>query len=458
MSHFARRIHDEQPESAPGRLEPLEPRPLEGFVFAVTPFNFTAIAGNLPTAPALMGNTVVWKPAPNAVSSAHFIMRALDEAGLPPGVINLVHGPPPRSPKPCSRHPALAGCISLARPTCLRRLCGSGRRSHRELPTFPRLVGETGGKDFVFAHPSADVDALAVGAGARSLRVPGAKCSAASRVYVPASIFPALQRAAARAHRRHPRGRRGRLSQLHGRGHRPSARTTRSRGYLELARTDATCTVLAGGAAPTSNGFFIHPTFVETNDPTHRLMREEIFGPVLTAVGLSRRRLRARARALRQLRRPMRSPAPSSRAIGPPSSTPARALRHAAGNFYINDKPTGAVVGQQPFGGARASGTNDKAGSVLNLLPLGFAPGRSRRPSSPQPSYSIRSWMRRVAAGRSMHLDRMRQPIGFDWGRSRAERRSRRWSCRGRASSGAGASRRQDRFDVFLRERVATEP
>jgi 1-pyrroline-5-carboxylate dehydrogenase len=343
----------------------LEPRPLEGFVFASTPFNFTAIAGNLPAAPALLGNTVVWKPATNALLSAHYVMSLLREAGLPDGVVNLVMGDPPTIANACLDHEDLGGVHftgSTAVFSAMWRRVGENISRYR---MYPRLVGETGGKDFVFAHTSADLTALSVALVRGAFEYQGQKCSAASRAYVPRSIWPALrerlvdQMAALRvgdvADFRNFMG-----AVIDGRAH------ARIRGYIDGARADASCTVLAGGTTRDDGGWFVDPTLIETTDPKNRLMREEIFGPVLT-VWVYPDGEEARALELCDTTTPYALTGAIfandrgfiERALG--------ALRFAAGNVYINDKPTGAVVGQQPFGGARSSGTNDKAGSPLNL-------------------------------------------------------------------------------------------
>jgi 1-pyrroline-5-carboxylate dehydrogenase len=363
--HFASLIASEQPQSSSGMWNLLEPRPLEGFVFASTPFNFTAIAGNLPAAPALMGNTVVWKPAGNALLSAHYVMSLLREAGLPDGVINLVMGDPAGIASACLDHEDLGG-IHFTGSTAV--FSGMWRRVGENISRYrmyPRLVGETGGKDFVFAHKSADLEALAVALVRGAYEYQGQKCSAASRAYIPRSIWPALK---------------GRLIELigalrvgdvadfrnfmgaviDGRAH------ARIRGYIEAARADAACTILAGGTTREEPGWFVDPTLIETTDPRHRLMREEIFGPVLT-VWVYPDGEEEQALELCDTTTPYALTGAifgSDRAF---VERALKALRFAAGNAYINDKPTGAVVGQQPFGGARSSGTNDKAGSPLNL-------------------------------------------------------------------------------------------
>ncbi|MFO0758321.1 MAG: L-glutamate gamma-semialdehyde dehydrogenase [Byssovorax sp.] len=363
--HFAAKIAAEQPESSPGVWNMMEPRPLEGFVFASTPFNFTAIAGNLPTAPALMGNTVVWKPAATALYSAHFLMQLLREAGLPAGVINMVMGPPELITHACLDHPDLAGVhFTGSTPVfgSMWRRVGENITRYR---SYPRLVGETGGKDFVFAHPSADLEALAVALVRGAFEFQGQKCSAASRAFIPKSIWPALKERIVDLVRTLKVGdvsdfRNFMGAVIDGRAH------ARIKGYIDEARGDARCTILTGGGATSEEGFFIEPTVIETTDPGHRLMCEEIFGPVLT-VWVYPDEDEARALVLCNGSTPY---ALTGAIFGRDRAfieRASQALRFAAGNFYINDKPTGAVVGQQPFGGARGSGTNDKAGSVLNL-------------------------------------------------------------------------------------------
>ncbi|HEX9296014.1 MAG TPA: L-glutamate gamma-semialdehyde dehydrogenase [Polyangiaceae bacterium] len=361
----ARRIYLDQPASPSGTWNIGEARPLEGFVFAVTPFNFTAIAGNLPSAPALMGNTVVWKPAQAAVYSAHFVMQLLTDAGLPPGVINMVHGSPSVIADVALSRPELAGIHFTGSTDVFRGLCKTVGNRIGSYRNFPRLVGETGGKDFVFAHPSADLDALAVALVRGAFEYQGQKCSAASRLYAPASLYLALKERLIAL-----------ISQIkigdvadfrHFMGAVIDRRAfDKISAYLELARTDPACSVVTGGGASDEAGFFVEPTVIETTDPLHRLMREEIFGPVLTVWTYADEDYE-RALELCDTSTPYALTgaffARDRRAI----EHAATRLRYAAGNFYINDKPTGAVVGQQPFGGARASGTNDKAGSVLNI-------------------------------------------------------------------------------------------
>jgi 1-pyrroline-5-carboxylate dehydrogenase len=362
---FADGIYAEQPVSSPGLWNRIEYRPLEGFVFAVTPFNFTAIAANLPTAPAMLGNAVLWKPASTAVYSGWHLLKLLEAAGLPPGVINFLPGSGRAVGDPVLAHPDLAG-LHFTGSTAVFQ--GMWRTIAGNLPryrTYPRIVGETGGKDFVFAHPSADVEALVAALVRGAFEYQGQKCSAASRAYVPESLWGAVRErlvAEVQALRmgdvsdfRNFMGAvidRGAFDDIH--------------AYLEFAKASAEARVLAGGGTDASTGWFVEPTVVETANPRLKLMQEEIFGPVLTVFPYPDARLDETLRLCDET-----SPyaltgavfARDRRAVARMTA----ALENAAGNFYVNDKPTGAVVGQQPFGGARASGTNDKAGSAANL-------------------------------------------------------------------------------------------
>jgi 1-pyrroline-5-carboxylate dehydrogenase len=364
--HFAEEIYRQQPLSSPGVWNRLEHRPLEGFVFAVTPFNFTAIGGNLPAAPALMGNTVVWKPASTAIVAAHYIMEVLEAAGLPPGVINMVPGGGAEVGDAALASPDLAGIHFTGSTGTFQTMWQAVGHNIRRYRSYPRLVGETGGKDFVFAHPSADVDALATALTRGAFEYQGQKCSAASRAYVPASLWPAAERAL-----------RAQVAQIRMGDIRDFAnfmgavidRTAFSsiKGYLDWARQSPDCEILIGGGVDDGKGWFVEPTVIRARKPDVRVMCEEIFGPVLTVYVYPDAELDA-AVALCDRGSPYAltgSIFARDRAV---IAHLTEALTHAAGNFYINDKPTGAVVGQQPFGGARASGTNDKAGSVLNLL------------------------------------------------------------------------------------------
>jgi 1-pyrroline-5-carboxylate dehydrogenase len=363
--HFASRIAGEQPQSSAGVWNLLEPRPLEGFVFAGTPFNFTAIAGNLPSSPALMGNTVVWKPAASAVLSAHFILQIFREAGLPAGVINLVMGSAEVISSACLDHESLAGVHFTGSTPVFQGMWKRVGENIARYRSYPRLVGETGGKDFVFAHPSADLDALATALVRGAFEYQGQKCSAASRAYLPRSIWAALK---PRIVDRIASLRMGDVADFRNfMGAVIDAKAFARIGeYLALAKEDSACSVLAGGGARDTEGFFIEPTLVETEDPRHRLMSEEIFGPLLT-LWVYPDGEEEKALELCDTTTPY---ALTGAIFGSDRAFIERAsarLRFAAGNFYINDKPTGAVVGQQPFGGARGSGTNDKAGSLLNL-------------------------------------------------------------------------------------------
>ena len=361
---FAERILAEQPVSDPGVWNRLEARPLEGFVYAVTPFNFTSIGGNLPTAPALMGNTVLWKPASSALLSAHYIVKLLEAAGLPPGVVNFVPGDAASVSEVALSHPDLAGIHftgSTAVFNGMWRAVGNNMDRYR---SYPRIVGETGGKDFIVAHPSADPAALAVAIARGGFEYQGQKCSAVSRVYVPRSIWNDVRERTVAIMREMKMGDVADFRNFMGAVIDRKA-FEKIGGYI--AEVGAGARVVAGGKARGEAGFFIEPTLVEAADPGHRLLKEEVFGPVVTAHAYDDAKWHETLRLVDST-----SPyaltgsvfAHDRRAI----REAAAALRHAAGNFYVNDKPTGAVVGQQPFGGARASGTNDKAGSKLNLV------------------------------------------------------------------------------------------
>jgi 1-pyrroline-5-carboxylate dehydrogenase len=360
---FAAELLAEQPLSAPGTWNRIDYRPIEGFVYAVTPFNFTAIAGNLPTAPVLMGGVSIWKPSASAMLSAHVIMQVLTEAGLPPGVINFVPGDPEVVTAAVLADPDFAGLHFTGSTGVFRHLWHTIGGQLERYRSYPRVVGETGGKDFILVHASADLDALAVAVVRGAFEYQGQKCSAASRLYVPKSRWKDV---------------RDRIVALMGELTMGDVRDfsnfmsavidrrafDKIRQYQGEARR--TARVIAGGGADDRVGYFIEPTFVQTTDPNHRLLREEIFGPLITAYVYDDRMWKATLGLIDKT---------STYALTGSVFAQDRAavreategLRQAAGNFYINDKPTGAVVGQQPFGGARASGTNDKAGSKLNL-------------------------------------------------------------------------------------------
>jgi 1-pyrroline-5-carboxylate dehydrogenase len=365
--HFARDLLAEQPPAnAKGVWNRVDHRPLEGFVYAITPFNFTAIGGNLPTAPALMGNVVIWKPAPTAAFAAHFTMRLLQAAGLPPGVINLLHGDGPEISQVLLAQPDLAGIHFTGSTATFKTLWRAVADNLDTYRGYPRVVGETGGKDFVLAHSSADVDVLRTALIRGAFEYQGQKCSAASRAYVPRSVWrrlaPDLLAAAAEL----PMGPVTDLSNFLG-------AVIDARSYakqvaaIERVRVTPSTSILAGGECDDSTGWFVRPTVVLGEDPTDEVFRTEYFGPILAVHVFPDRQYAA---VLRQLES-VAGYALTGSIIAQDRAAVAEAsqlLRYAAGNFYVNDKPTGAVVGQQPFGGSRASGTNDKAGAAQNLL------------------------------------------------------------------------------------------
>jgi 1-pyrroline-5-carboxylate dehydrogenase len=363
--HFASTLAT-QPISAPGVINALELRPLEGFVLALTPFNFTAIAGNLPTAPALMGNVVVWKPSESQSLAAYHTMRLFEAAGMPPGVINVVYGHGAKIAERCLESRDLAGVHFTGSTTVFQGLWrGVGERiaSYR---TYPRLVGETGGKDFVFAHPSADVDALAVALVRGAYEFQGQKCSAASRAYVPRSMWPAVRdrmvahiEALSMGDVRDFRNFMGAV--IHERSYDKLA------GWRERLSKDAAAKIVTGERWSRERGWFCGPTLVEVTDPKHALMQEELFGPILGVYAYDDAKVDDTLALVDETSPYALTGAIFARDRAALAHAVAR-LRQAAGNLYINDKPTGAVVGQQPFGGGRASGTNDKAGSAFNLL------------------------------------------------------------------------------------------
>jgi 1-pyrroline-5-carboxylate dehydrogenase len=361
---FAQELYDEQPSSNHTMWNQLDYRALEGFVYAVTPFNFTAIGGNLPTAPALMGNTVIWKPASTAMVSGYYVMKLLEAAGLPPGVINFVPGDAAMISDALLSHRDLAGVHftgSTAVFNSMWKTIGANMDRYR---SYPRIVGETGGKDFIVAHPSADAMALATAIARGGFEYQGQKCSAASRVYVPKSLWPTVRDAAVAMIEDIRMGDVRDFRNFMGAVIDEKA-FKKIGEYLSDAKKNAK--VIAGGVAKGDEGYFIAPTLVETDQRDYRLLCEEIFGPVVTAYVYDDDEWLDTLAVVDET-----SPYALTGSV---FSTDRRAiqqanvaLRNAAGNFYINDKPTGAVVGQQPFGGARASGTNDKAGSKLNLV------------------------------------------------------------------------------------------
>jgi 1-pyrroline-5-carboxylate dehydrogenase len=365
--HYARRLLAEQPESGPGSWNRMEYRPLEGFVLAITPFNFTSIAGNLPTAPALLGNVVVWKPSPTQQLSAHYLMRLLEAAGLPPGVINLVTGDGQAVSAAAVGHRDLAGIHftgSTATFQHLWRTVGEHIAGYRG---YPRLVGETGGKDFVIAHPSADPAVLATALIRGAYEYQGQKCSAASRAYLPRSLWQAMADDFLAEVESLPMGDvAADLSLFMGAVIDRRAFTRHARA-LERARGRASVRVLTGGQTDDSEGYFVQPTVLECSDPGDEVFTTEYFGPILAVhVYEDARWEEMLAQAADAAPYALTGSVIATDRAAIAAAT--QALRFSAGNFYINDKPTGAVVGQQPFGGARASGTNDKAGSIFNLV------------------------------------------------------------------------------------------
>ena len=362
---FAERIYQEQPKSAAGTWNRMDHRPLEGFVYAITPFNFTAIAGNLPTAPAIMGNVVIWKPSDKAIYSGFEIMRLLEAAGLPSGVINFVPGDAPAITRSLLNSPHLAGIHYTGSTKVFHSIWSDVGSRIANYRTYPRLVGETGGKDFILAHASADPLEVAIGIVRGGFEYQGQKCSAASRVYVPDNLWPAVRDATL-----------GMMSEIR-MGDPRDFRTfmgavidevsfRKIAGYVDSAREAVGVEILAGGGCDDSTGYFIEPTLVQVSDPTYQLMCEEVFGPVVAVHVYPEGKWRETLRLVDESTEYSLTGAVFAKdreAILEASTE----LRHAAGNFYINDKPTGAVVGEQPFGGSRASGTNDKAGSILNL-------------------------------------------------------------------------------------------
>jgi 1-pyrroline-5-carboxylate dehydrogenase len=363
---FMVRIYEEQPMSGPGTWNRMEYRPLEGFVFAVTPFNFTAIGGNLPTAPAMMGNTVVWKPAGTAMLSAYYLMRLLEEAGLPPGVINLLYGPGAEIGNAALGSEHLAGIHFTGSTPVFQSMWKTIGNNIERYRNYPRIVGETGGKDFILVHPTADVEAVATAIVRGSFEYQGQKCSAASRVYAPEQVWPELRE---RLVEQVGQLRMGDVSDfenfLGAVIDENSLKTQRE--AIEEARLHPQSDVLVGGGTDDTEGYFVEPTVIETRDPGFRLLRDELFGPIVTTYVYPDDQWRDTLELVDKT-----APYALTGAIFADDRDAVvqaeDALRYTAGNFYVNDKPTGAVVAQQPFGGSRASGTNDKAGSLWNLI------------------------------------------------------------------------------------------
>ncbi len=363
---FAEQIYREQPRSAPGTWNYIQHRPLEGFVFAVTPFNFTAIAGNLPTAPAIMGNTVIWKPASTCVYTPYLFMQILEEAGLPAGVINFIPGSGSVVGDICLKDPHLAGVHFTGSTAVFQKMWRTIGEHIETYTSYPRIVGETGGKDFVFAHRSADVQQVVTALIRGAFEYQGQKCSAASRAYIPQSLWneikAGLEREIGSLKIGAPQDFRNFVNAVIDR--QAFAAIT---GFIDYARQSSSAEIIIGGGSDDRVGYFIEPTVIYTQDPHFKTMIEEIFGPVLTVYVYEDDAFRETLELCDRSSKYALTGAIFSldrEAI----SLAMTALEHAAGNFYINDKPTGAVVGQQPFGGGRASGTNDKAGFYTNLL------------------------------------------------------------------------------------------
>jgi 1-pyrroline-5-carboxylate dehydrogenase len=364
-AEFLTRIYEEQPTSSKGVWNRLEYRPLEGFVLAVSPFNFTTIGINLSTSPALMGNTVIWKPASTAALSAHYSLALLEEAGLPPGVINLVFGSGAEIGDPALASPDLAGIHFTGSTPVFQGMWRTVGGNIERYRNYPRIVGETGGKDFILAHPSADPEAVATAVVRGSFEYQGQKCSASSRLYLPSNLWPAVREKIEADVADISMGDVRDFSNFMGAVIDEGSFRTQSEAIADARSAGAE--IVAGGGCDDSEGWFVEPTVIKTDDPGFRLMRDELFGPVVTAYVYDESDWDDTLRLVDQTG--------NYALTGAIFSTDRyaieqahRELVYAAGNFYVNDKPTGAVVGQQPFGGARASGTNDKAGSMWNLI------------------------------------------------------------------------------------------
>ena len=363
--HFLSEIYRQQPISSPGMYNRMEYRPLEGFVLAVTPFNFTAIGGNLPTSAAMCGNVVVWKCANTQVYSAQMIMRVLKEAGLPDGVINLIFVDGPTIGEVCFNNPDFAGVHFTGSTGVFNGMWKTIGENTKIYKSYPRIVGETGGKDFVIAHKTADVDTVVTALCRGAFEYQGQKCSAASRAYIPSNLAQQIKK------RMVAEIKTMKMGSVEDFGNFVNAvidekSFDKLHGYLKQVRKDKDAKIWVGGKADKTNGYFIEPTVIETTDPNYVTMCEELFGPILTIYVYDENKFEDALRLVDTT-----SPYALTGAVIAQDrfaiELATKRLRNAAGNFYINDKPTGAVVGQQPFGGARASGTNDKAGSILNL-------------------------------------------------------------------------------------------
>jgi 1-pyrroline-5-carboxylate dehydrogenase len=365
-AHYMQKIYSDQPDASPGTLNRLEYRPLEGFIFAVTPFNFTAIAGNLPAAPAIMGNVVVWKPASTSLLSNNILMEIFMEAGIPDGVINFLPGSGELIGNIVLKDKRLAGIHFTGSTPVFSQFWKTISDNLHTYDNYPKLVGETGGKDFIFVHPSADAAAVATAMVRGAFEYQGQKCSAASRVYIPASLWTSVKSLVLSMLKEIKMGDVEDFTNFINAVIDKAAFDTICE-YIEKARSSKEAKILCGGKTDSSKGYFIEPTIIETSNPHFVTMEEEIFGPVLTIYVYKDEQFEETLHICDQT-----SPYALTGSIFSKDRqaviTATKILRHAAGNFYINDKPTGAVVGQQPFGGARCSGTNDKSGSYLNLL------------------------------------------------------------------------------------------
>jgi 1-pyrroline-5-carboxylate dehydrogenase len=365
--HYAAQILSDQPiANSAGVWNRTDHRPLEGFVYAITPFNFTAIAGNLPTAPALMGNTVLWKPAVTQQFAAHFVMRLLEAAGMPPGVINMLPGHGAAVSEAALTHPDLAGVHFTGSTGVFQHLWRTVGENIASYRSYPRIVGETGGKDFIVAHPSADPDVVRTAMTRGAFEYQGQKCSAASRAYIARSVWNALRDDFVSDVNSIPMGDVTDMSNFMGAVIDDRA-FSKHKAAIERAKQTPHLTVLAGGEVDDSVGYFVRPTVIESSDPTDTIFDTEYFGPILSVYVYDDADFESTVQQMESFSQYALTGAiiaQDRRAI----AWATEALRFAAGNFYINDKPTGAVVGQQPFGGGRASGTNDKAGAALNLL------------------------------------------------------------------------------------------
>ncbi len=363
--HFLSDIYRQQPISSPGMHNRMEYRPLEGFVLAVTPFNFTAIGGNLPTSAAMCGNVVVWKPANTQIYSAQMFMKILLEAGLPPGVINLIYVDGPTIGKVCFAHREFAGVHFTGSTGVFNNMWKTIGEQANNYKSYPRIVGETGGKDFVIAHNSADPAVVSTALLRGAFEFQGQKCSAASRAYIPSNLADSIRQQLRERIKGIKMGTVEDFSNFMG-AVIDEKSFDKIKSYIDGVKNNNQVSILAGGKCDKTHGYFIEPTVIETKDPGYVTMCEEIFGPVLTLYVYDENKFEETLDLVDKT-----SPyALTGSVIAQDRNAvelATRKLRHAAGNFYINDKPTGAVVGQQPFGGARASGTNDKAGSILNL-------------------------------------------------------------------------------------------